>query len=115
MTEAPVQFIIPLEEATVPEGQSVTFTCETTEELAPAKWYKDGKEIVPSDHMKIESKGKVHKLIIPKADIDDRAEYTVKIKDKVSKAPLFVEGNDMTSQLYVVPAMIAEQNKYILR
>jgi hypothetical protein len=39
----------------------------------------------------------------------------LKIKDKVSKAPLFVEGNDMTSQLYVVPAVIAEQNKYILR
>lgn len=90
--EAPVQFIIPLEEATVLEGESVTFTCETTDEMAPAKWYKDGKEIVPSDHMQTESKGKVHKLIIPKADIDDRAEYTVQVRDKTSKAPLFVEG-----------------------
>lgn len=94
---APLQFLIPLEEATVPEGQSVTFSCETSDDLAPATWYKDGKEIVPSDHMIIESKGKVHKLIIPKANIDDRAEYTVKVKDKTSKAPLFVEGKGSNS------------------
>lgn len=58
----------------------------------PAKWMKDGIEVIPSDKVVIEAKGKVHKLTLKDTTLDDRAEYTICVKDRTSTAPLFVEG-----------------------
>ena len=93
LTEPPTQFIIPLQEATCQEGQEITFTCEVADDKSPAKWFKDGKKIEPSEKYSMTKDGRKHSLTIKDAQLDDRAEYTIKVKDRESTAPLFVEGN----------------------
>ncbi|KAK3082923.1 hypothetical protein FSP39_009100 [Pinctada imbricata] len=100
LEEAPIQFIVPLQESTCQEGESVTFVCELSEDDVPATWLKDGKELLPSDDVKMEVRGKVHKLTLKNVTLDDRAEYTIKVKDKESTAPLFVEEEPLR---FVVP------------
>lgn len=92
-TEKPLEFITPLLEATCNEGDTVTFTCEVSQDKVKPTWTKDGKKLVPSEDVIIESVGKVHKLTLKNATLDDRAEYTISVKDKESTAPLFVEGD----------------------
>lgn len=70
----------------------MTFTCEVSQDQVKATWKKDGKELVPSADVVVETAGKVHKLTLKNATLDDRAEYTISVKDKESTAPLFVEG-----------------------
>lgn len=70
----------------------MTFTCEVSQDQVKATWMKDGKELVPSEDVDIQAVGKVHKLTLKNATLDDRAEYTICVKDKKSTAPLFVEG-----------------------
>ena len=70
----------------------MTFTCEVSQDQVKATWKKDGKELIPSAEVVVETAGKVHKLTLKNATLDDRAEYTISVKDKESTAPLFVEG-----------------------
>ena len=91
-TEAPLEFTIPLSEQICKEGETVTFFCEVTESSVPAKWFKNGVELQPSDAVSIEMEGKVHRLVLKEAQLDDTAEYTVVIKDKSSSAKLTVQG-----------------------
>ena len=92
-SEGPTQFVIPLEETTCQEGEDVTFICEVSDEKAPVTWTKDGTKLEPSDKYIIKQEGTKHTLLVKNATLDDRAEYSVQLKDKESKAPLFVEGN----------------------
>lgn len=98
--EKPLEFITPLQEATCNEGDTVTFTCEVSQDKVKPTWTKDGKKLVPSEDVIIESVGKVHKLTLKNATLDDRAEYTISVKDKESTAPLFVEESPL---VWVVP------------
>ena len=91
-TEAPLEFTIPLSEQICKEGETVTFFCEVTESSVPAKWFKNGVELQPSEAVSIEMEGKVHRLVLKEAQLDDTAEYTVVIKDKSSSAKLTVQG-----------------------
>lgn len=90
--EPPTQFIIPLNEATCQEGDDVTFTCEITDDKIPARWFKDNEKLEPSDKYIMKKDGRKHSLTIKNATIEDRAEYTINLKDGKSSAPLFVEG-----------------------
>ena len=92
ITEGPTQFIIPLEEANVPEGQDVTFLCQVSDDKAPVTWTKDGTKLEPSDKYIIKQDGPKHTLLVKNATLDDRAVYAVELKDKKSEAPLIVEG-----------------------
>lgn len=66
--------------------------CEVTETNVPAKWFKNGMELQPSETMSMEMDGKVHRLVLRDTHMEDTAEYTVIIKDKDSSAKLTVEG-----------------------
>ncbi|GFO38541.1 titin, partial [Plakobranchus ocellatus] len=91
LEEAPLEFTIPLTEQTCKEGETVTFKCEVTESDLPATWFKDGQELTLSDQVIATVDGKTHTLTIKDAPLDAAAEYTVKIKDKESKARLNVQ------------------------
>merc|ERR1719210_889449 len=59
---------------------------------SPAKWYKDGVEIVPDGkRIQIVSEGKKRKLIIKDCKVDDTAGITVKVPGDESSAPLNVK------------------------
>ena len=70
----------------------MTFTCEVSEDNRPARWLKNGVELSPSDTVKMEVDGKVHRLIITDAKPDDQAEYSIIVRGQQSSAPLTVEG-----------------------
>ena len=91
-SEKPLQFLIPLEEQTCSEGEIVTFICDVSRDNQIARWFRDGKEVVPSDKYETTVDGKTHTLTINDATLDDRAEYTVKVGDLESTGPLFVDG-----------------------
>ncbi|RUS90389.1 hypothetical protein EGW08_001884 [Elysia chlorotica] len=91
LEEAPLEFTIPLTEQTCKEGDTVIFKCEVTESDLPATWFKDGVEVSLSDLVIASVDGKTHTLTIKDAPLDADAEYTVKIKDKESKARLHVQ------------------------
>ncbi len=93
-TETPVTFTSPLKDQNVPEEQSVTLECELSKPDQKVQWLKNGKEIKPDKKRGIMLKveGTKHILTIPKALVDDTAEYTVKFKDQETKGKLTVEG-----------------------
>ena len=107
-SEAPLEFTIPLTEQTCNEGETVTFKCEVTESDLPATWFKDGIEVNLSDQIIASVDGKTHTLIIKDTPLDAEAEYTIKIKDKESKAKLNVQGKfcNIPQPLNVVKCLI---------
>ncbi|VDM72530.1 unnamed protein product, partial [Strongylus vulgaris] len=78
-----IEFVKGLADTTVPQKQTGTLEIETNKPPKQVKWYKNGKEIMPSD--KAEPK-KVdenkYQLVIPDAGKDDTADYKVVITDE---------------------------------
>ncbi len=98
-SETKITFTSPLKDQTVPEEQSVTLECELSKPDQKVQWLKNGKEIKPDRKRGILPKveGTKHILTIPKALLDDTAEYTVKLKDQETKGKLTVEGRLQSS------------------
>ncbi len=96
LVETKITFTSPLKDQTVPEEQSVTLECELSKPDQKVQWLKNGKEIKPDRKRGILPKveGTKHILTIPKALLDDTAEYTVKLKDQETKGKLTVEGTN---------------------
>ena len=103
ISEGPTQFVIPLEEVNVPEGEDVTFLCQVSDDKAPVTWTKDGTKLEPSDKYILKKDGPKHTLLVKNATLDDRAVYAVELKDKKSEAPLFVEGKQNIRTVFAVP------------
>merc|ERR1712088_1024359 len=92
MEEFQHAFTSQLQGKNVVEGETATFEIGVEEDDAPAKWYKDGVEIVPDGkRIQIVSEGKKRKLIIKDCKIDDTAGITVKVPGDESSAPLNVK------------------------
>lgn len=68
-------------------------TCEVNKPNVKARWFKDNVELKPSDILTLTVDGTTHSLTIPKADLEDEAEYTIKLENKSSTALLLVEGS----------------------
>ena len=78
---------------TCPEGSEVVLTCEVSKPDAKVTWTKKGKVIKPDDNYEIVVEGKVHKLIIKHATMDDIAEFTAALDAKQKTAcKVTVEG-----------------------
>lgn len=87
--------MVPLEDKSVPEEESVTLECELSKPNQPIKWYKDDFEVVPSEDVEIIAEGTKHKLIIKKAKPEDAAAYSVKLGALCTEARLAVEGREL--------------------
>ncbi len=92
--ESKPTFTQPLKDQTVPEDESVTLECELSKPDQKVTWQKDGKEVKPDRKRGITQKsdGRRHSLTIPKALMDDAAQYTARCGDQESKAKLEVQG-----------------------
>ena len=95
LLETKPSFTAPLKDIAITEEESVTLECELSKPDQKVKWFKDGKEIKPDRKRGISSKtdGRKHSLIIPKTEMDDAAQYSVRCGDEESKGKLSVEGN----------------------
>lgn len=89
--ELPPEIIKPLNDVTVTEGETATFTVELDKGDALIKWYKNGKEIQFDDRTVLTIDGKRQTVTIKKSRPADEAEYSLKVGEQTSKAKLTVE------------------------
>lgn len=73
------------------------FECEVSEPWAKVIWLKGDKEVVPSDKYKIESDGRIRRMIIQGIAEDDESEYTCVLRDKRTSADLLLRGDILVS------------------
>lgn len=85
-------FTIPLKDVKCTEHEEVSLECEISKPDRVLTWQKDGKDLPLSCRFQVSVDGCTHKLVINDAQIDDTAEYTVKIGDQQCTAKLEVEG-----------------------
>ncbi|XP_072511822.1 myosin-binding protein C, slow-type isoform X7 [Notamacropus eugenii] len=70
----PLKILQPLTDLTVKLGNEICLKCEISENI-PGKWTKNGLPVQESERLKVVHKGKVHKLVIANALIEDEGEY----------------------------------------
>lgn len=95
----PPEFIKPLENQEVKEGETVIFTCELNIDNTTSKWFHEGREISDNKRYSIVSEGTIHRLIITDAILPDAGDITVKVEDKSSTAVLTVHGESFKMDL----------------
>ena len=86
----PNQFLAPLEDVTITEGEIGRFVCETSKPGKPT-WKKNGRELTESDRIKTDSLITRHTLTIKESEVDDEATYTCEMKDQSTSARLKVK------------------------
>ncbi|OCT75409.1 hypothetical protein XELAEV_18030588mg [Xenopus laevis] len=57
-------------------NESTTLSCEVSQAKTEVKWYKEGKQITSSKKMRLESEGKVRRLVVEKVEKQDAGEYS---------------------------------------
>ncbi|XP_069347671.1 myosin-binding protein C, slow-type isoform X5 [Eulemur rufifrons] len=70
----PLKILTPLTDQTVNIGKEICLKCEISEHI-PGKWTKNGLPVQESDRLKIVHKGRIHKLVIANALIEDEGDY----------------------------------------
>lgn len=90
--ELPVSIVKPLRDRTALEKHRVILECTVSSACCCATWYKDGKEVVPSDRVEILDDGCSLKLVIREVAVEDEGTYSVEVGEHTSEAKLLVEG-----------------------
>ncbi|KAK2510349.1 hypothetical protein Q9233_017830 [Columba guinea] len=57
-------------------SENTTLSCEVAQEKTDVKWYKEGKLITSSKKFKLESEGKLRRLVVGQVEKKDAGEYT---------------------------------------
>ncbi|XP_055971706.1 myosin-binding protein C, slow-type [Sorex fumeus] len=70
----PLKILSPLTDQTVNLGKEVCLKCEISETI-PGKWTKNGLPVQESERVKVVHKGRIHKLVIANALMEDEGEY----------------------------------------
>ena len=96
-TEIPLEFSKPLSDVEVTEKETATFECEASKPKQSSTWHQAGGKIEPGvgdlSRFRAETDGKIHRLVIESAQMDDAEKYSCNIKDKKTSAKLIVKGN----------------------
>ena len=87
------EILEPLHEVTITEGKKAQLECTLTKPNAKVTWLKNGKEIRPSATVQMKTEGAHQFLIMPKTELEDDAEYTIKVsEDQTSTCHVTIEG-----------------------
>ncbi|XP_068418073.1 myosin-binding protein C, slow-type [Eschrichtius robustus] len=70
----PLKILTPLTDQTVNLGKEICLKCEISENLS-GKWTKNGLPIQESDRLKIVHRGRIHKLVVTNALVEDEGDY----------------------------------------
>uniref|UniRef100_A0A5F8GG85 Myosin binding protein C1 n=1 Tax=Monodelphis domestica TaxID=13616 RepID=A0A5F8GG85_MONDO len=70
----PLKILQPLTDVTVKLGKEICLKCEISENIS-GKWTKNGLPVQEGERLKVVHKGKIHKLVIANALIEDEGEY----------------------------------------
>jgi hypothetical protein len=91
--EKPAALIHPLEDQEVVEKQTATFECTLNKPRLKVTWFKNNQKLSENDRIQFIQDGKVYKLVIDNAKLEDAAIYKIKFSDEgESKAQLYVKG-----------------------
>ncbi|XP_051857804.1 myosin-binding protein C, slow-type isoform X5 [Antechinus flavipes] len=70
----PLKILQPLTDITEKLGKEICLKCEISENIS-GKWTKNGLPVQEGERLKVVHKGKIHKLVIASALIEDEGEY----------------------------------------
>jgi hypothetical protein len=121
--EAPVEFIRPLENLTITEGQPLRLSCTLSKDNCHVLWIKDDQEIKVNEEEEdnrfvATNDARVYRLEVKESKMIDAGMYTIKVEDKqqscqvvITEAPVdiviplsdktCVEGTSEFSEFYV--------------
>ncbi|XP_061465395.1 obscurin-like protein 1 isoform X2 [Rhineura floridana] len=123
--EMPVKFVRGLSDVSALQGETVLFWCELCKTKGDVLWLKDGKELEPNEHLKIQAEGRERSLTLSRLGPEDAGEYSCESKDDSTLAILTVqvprlveiiselhnltvlEGDDATFKVVVSPDDVA--------
>uniref|UniRef100_A0AAR2LX01 Myosin-binding protein C, fast-type n=1 Tax=Pygocentrus nattereri TaxID=42514 RepID=A0AAR2LX01_PYGNA len=74
--EKELEILQSIADLTVKSAEQAMFKCEVSDEKVMGKWFKDGKEVQPSDRIKITHIGRMHRLTIDDVKPEDAGDYT---------------------------------------
>ncbi|KAK3571997.1 hypothetical protein QTP86_021336 [Hemibagrus guttatus] len=60
-------------------SQKATLSCEVSDSKTEVKWYKDGKQLISSKTVHMETKGKIRQLVLDSVEKKDAGEYTCEV------------------------------------
>lgn len=89
--ELPPEILKKMTNQTIAKGETAVFEVELSKGDALVQWFKNGQDLVLSDHVELTIDGKRQILTIHDATLDDDAEYTCIVGDQESTARLTVE------------------------
>ncbi len=84
--------VVPLQETTTIEGETVTLQCEVSKPDVDGVWFKDNVELAPDEKFEPILDGVFQALTIHDVELEDEAEYTIEVPGDSSTATLWVEG-----------------------
>ena len=91
-----MEFVRPLENATVTEGQPLRLSCTLTKENCQVTWLKDNEEIKVGEDETIRfvatNDGRVYRLEVKESKMIDAGIYTIKVEDKEQSCQVVVTG-----------------------
>ncbi|KAK7118675.1 hypothetical protein R3I94_022238 [Phoxinus phoxinus] len=66
-------------EVKVSTSQRATLSCDVSDAKTEVKWFKDGKQLISSKTVHVESKGKSRQLVLENVEKKDAGEYTCEV------------------------------------
>ncbi|XP_071978395.1 obscurin-like protein 1 isoform X2 [Engystomops pustulosus] len=113
VNEPPVKFVNTNEdtELSCVNGEPLVLSCEVSRENAHVRWYRDGVEVEESDNIRLESDGRVRRLVIQSAQIQDSGEYVCDARDDAVFYSVLV--SEPPTKI-VFPVVLSQELEYIV-
>ncbi len=92
--EMPVALKVPLKNISVSEDERVILSCELNKPNKPVKWYKNGKLLKDGMNCQIFNDGCKYSLLLPKTNLSDAGNYTLKCDKIETSATLVIKGEN---------------------
>lgn len=87
----------------VEAGDVIVLYCEVSHPFAQVSWFKDGKELLMTDGLNIQSEGKMRRIVIQSAEASHSGVYTCETSGDVIRYNVEVAGK------YSLPSTKPEQ------
>ena len=82
VAEKPVEVLKALEDEEVTEKQTATFVCTLSKPRLRVSWYKNDQKLTENRRVQFVQEGKVYKLVINDAQLDDADEYKIRFDEE---------------------------------